>query len=142
MATQIQEAFRDKLISGVCPFCLRSGFIAISQHIPKKHHVYMDEVREMAHITKDFPVCSKEYQEQRRIGGYKRLIKAGPLPDNRGNHRKHNFSPRGREIAFSILRENRYSGPHSPETRKRMSIAAKGRIPWNKGKSNNIITMG
>jgi len=70
------EGFMRKVVDGRelrelieaqrCPWCDRNGLRSLSNHTVRAHGIYADELRELAGLARDAPLCSPELSDVHR----------------------------------------------------------------------------
>lgn len=72
MPTDLVEAFVDQgwlrecIEAQRCPWCGRDGLRSLSNHTVLAHGVYAEDLRELAGLAPDTPLCSPDLSEQHR----------------------------------------------------------------------------
>ncbi|MDP1846930.1 MAG: hypothetical protein Q8K79_03975 [Solirubrobacteraceae bacterium] len=61
---------RDELLASIaaqrCPWCGRQGLRSLANHTVRAHQIYADELRELAGLPTDAPLCSSDLSERHR----------------------------------------------------------------------------
>ena len=93
------EELREYIKEGYCWVCNTGGWKRLPKHTSARHGIYADDIREMAFLIKETPVCTKE--ESLIISERtNRLLREGKrkLPDrNLANLVKHTFCEAGKK---------------------------------------------
>lgn len=61
-----QAELRECIEAQRCPWCGRKGLRSLANHTVRAHEVYADELRELAGLPPDAPLCSPELSECHR----------------------------------------------------------------------------
>lgn len=88
-----QEAIRQAIESGICPWCGRGPFKMLAGHVNGQHGIDRFEFREMAGLTRHTSICDPAFADERRE--HIRRVGIKPPPARRG--RNLTISTAGRE---------------------------------------------
>jgi hypothetical protein len=61
-----QVTLREHIEAQRCPWCGRDGLRSLSNHTVRAHQIYADELRELAGLGRDTPLCSFDLSERHR----------------------------------------------------------------------------
>jgi len=135
MAIAINDALsiRESVLDNRCPFCGKRGWVSIMGHIAKKHQITRDRFNDMALITKEEQLCSDDYFEACRQRLNNRIALGLFTPDQGGRKGRHRqLTIAAQQQAREMIMRIRPTGPLNEETRNKISLANRGKIPWNK----------
>ena len=123
-----------------CPWCDRAGLRSLSNHTVLAHRVYASELRELAGLPPDAPLCSPELSDEHRrlaqeedkqwlrrpevLAAAAAAREAGYNPEQRRRRRQHLDSVRGK--AFEARRRSVRAERRDP------ALAAERRIARSK----------
>lgn len=95
-----QQAIREAIEAGRCPWCGRGPFALLASHTNRQHGIDRWELRELAGLPYNAPVCDPAYSEKHRQIGKQR----GGLP--KVADAKPRAKPRISAAAREVLRRN------------------------------------
>lgn len=61
-----QDAIRESIESGICPWCGRGPYKMLAGHVNGQHGIDRFELRELAGLTRHVSICDPAYSDERR----------------------------------------------------------------------------